>query len=326
MRMVCDNTFLVDHKTVHGKKVDELMQVLDEVLEDPEAKVVVFSEWTRMHDLVKAELESRSIGYVYLHGGVPSTSRGDLVGQFRTDPQVRVFLSTEAGNAGLNLQSASVVVNLDLPWNPARLEQRIARAHRIGQQRTVQVINFVAQGSIEHGMLSVLQFKKNLFEGILDGGEDNVTFEGSRLQSFMQTVEAASAATPETAQADTVDEVAPDASVPPTEDAHPAPVASESDTIQNATPMHAPHPTPDPGHADNARSFTPLLTAGLSFVQELGNLIKAQQSGTPDAHHPLVEQDAATGRSYLRLPVPEPEVMEQLLTTVGSLLSMLAPK
>jgi hypothetical protein len=69
------------------------------------------------------------------------------------------FLSTDAGGVGLNLQhAAAVVVNMDLPWNPAVLEQRIGRVHRMGQSRGVQVVNFVGQGSIEEGMLSVLVF------------------------------------------------------------------------------------------------------------------------------------------------------------------------
>ena len=195
MRMVCDNTFLVDHKTRHGTKIYELMQVLEEVLEDPEAKAVVFSEWTRMHDLIVEEFQARGIGFVYLNGSVASAAHGDLVSRFREDPGGAVFLSTDAGNASLNLQNASVIINVDMPWNPAKLERRIGRVHRLGQKRMVQVINFVAEGSIQHGMLSVLQFKKNLFEGILDDGPDTVTFEGSRLTQFMRTVEEASGAT-----------------------------------------------------------------------------------------------------------------------------------
>ena len=77
----------------------------------------------------------------------------------------------------------------DLPWNPAVLEQRIGRVHRLGQSQPVQVINFIAQGTIEEGMLSVLTFKKALFAGVLDGGEREVFLGGSRLSRFMETVE-----------------------------------------------------------------------------------------------------------------------------------------
>ena len=76
-----------------------------------------------------------------------------------------MFLSTDAGGMGLNLQHASMVVNVDLPWNPAVLEQRIGRVHRLGQKNAVRVVNFVAKGTIEDGMLSVLQFKSAVRRG-----------------------------------------------------------------------------------------------------------------------------------------------------------------
>src|SRR5439155_12844167 len=84
---------------------------------------------------------------------------------------------------------ANIVVNMDLPWNPAVLEQRIGRVHRLGQTQPVTVVNFVAKGTIEEGMLGVLSFKKSLFAGVLDGGEKEVFLGGSRLTKFMETVE-----------------------------------------------------------------------------------------------------------------------------------------
>src|SRR6202022_3887315 len=109
-----------------------------------------------------------------------SEKRPALIERFRDDPACRVFLSTDAGSTGLILQHASALVNMDLPWNPAVLEQRIARIHRMGQTRPVQVINFVAKGTIEEGMLSVLAFKRSLSGGILDGGGGGVC-SGGRL-------------------------------------------------------------------------------------------------------------------------------------------------
>ena len=73
--------------------------------------------------------------------------------RFQTDPACKVFLSTDAGGTGLNLQTADTVVNLELPWNPAVLEQRIARVHRMGQSRPVRVVNFVTRGTIEEKVL-----------------------------------------------------------------------------------------------------------------------------------------------------------------------------
>src|SRR5206468_5458043 len=123
--------------------------------------------------------------------------RKDLIDRFRDDPKCRAFLSTDAGGVGLNLQHASVVLNMDLPWNPAVPEQRIGRVHRLGQKHPVRVVNFVAQGTIEEGMLSVIKFKKSLFAGVLDGGEKDVFLGGTKLGRFMETVEKVSSAIPE---------------------------------------------------------------------------------------------------------------------------------
>ena len=162
---------------------------LDELFADADTKAVIFSQWLRMHELLVREFEKKEWNHVFFHGGVPSNKRKDLVDKFREDPKCRLFLATDAGGVGLNLQHASVVVNMDLPWNPAVLEQRIGRVHRLGQRRVVQVINFVARGTIEEGMLSVLKFKKSLFAGVLDGGEKDIMLGGSRLTKFMETVE-----------------------------------------------------------------------------------------------------------------------------------------
>src|SRR5262249_38661516 len=141
--------------------------------------------------------------HVLFHGGVPGPQRKGLVDRFREDKSCRAFLATDAGGVGLNLQHASVVINMDLPWNPAVLEQRIGRVHRLGQRQPVRVVNFVAQATIEEGMLSVLKFKRSLFAGVLDGGEKEVFLGGSRLKRFMETVQKATTAIPQTELRDT---------------------------------------------------------------------------------------------------------------------------
>jgi len=109
MRMSCDSTYIIDLQTRHDTKVDELMDILEEKLEDPREKVVIFSQWKRMTHLVELELEEKGIGFVHLNGSVPSKNRGQLLDTFRDDLDCRVFLSTDAGGVGLNLQSASMV-------------------------------------------------------------------------------------------------------------------------------------------------------------------------------------------------------------------------
>jgi len=108
---------------------------------------------------VRQLADARSTG-AELTGDVPTPKRGALIEQFSDDPRCKVFLSTDAGGVGLNLQAASMVVNLDLPWNPAVLDQRIARAHRHGQLHTVNVVNLIAKGTIEERMLDTLSAKE----------------------------------------------------------------------------------------------------------------------------------------------------------------------
>jgi SNF2 family DNA or RNA helicase len=96
-------------------------------------------------------------------GASPPVSKGALIEEFQSQPNCRVFLSTDAGGVGLNLQAASAVINFAPPWNPARLEQRIARVHRLGQANPVQVIYLLTEKTIEERVWKTLQLKKSLF-------------------------------------------------------------------------------------------------------------------------------------------------------------------
>jgi hypothetical protein len=149
----------------------ELKHILDDEVANNGHKAILFSQWARMLDLTEPVLGRLKLGYVKLTGDVPTPKRGKLIERFFEDDDCRVFLSTDAGGVGLNLQAASLVINLDLPWNPAVLEQRIARAHRHGQRRTVNVINLIAQGTIEERMLDTLAAKRNVFAGVFGGEE-----------------------------------------------------------------------------------------------------------------------------------------------------------
>lgn len=197
MRMTCDSLYVLDEHSRFDTKVEEVMNILDEcgVTVNGEGngllgtKVVIFSQWERMTRLVAQELERSGVEYAYLHGNVPSRERKARVDAFQDNPQVRVFLSTDAGATGLNLQVANVVINLDLPWNPAVLEQRIGRIHRIGQTRGIEVINLVSAGTIEEDMLSKIRFKTSLFEGVLDGGEDAVFLSDDQFEGLLTGLE-----------------------------------------------------------------------------------------------------------------------------------------
>ena len=172
MRMICDTPAILDPNCRVCPKLEELEGVLGELLEDGERKLVVFSEWVRMLDLVRELAAEMGADCAWHTGEVPQLRRRAEIARFRQDPACRMFLSSDAGATGLNLQMASCVINLDLPWNPAKLEQRIARVWRKGQTRAVSVVNFVTEGSIEHSILHLLAYKQTLADGVLDGTGD----------------------------------------------------------------------------------------------------------------------------------------------------------
>ena len=190
MRMLADSTFIIDQNldTRHDVKVSEAMNILSDALEGSDTKVVIFSEWERMARLMAMELDARGLSYAFLHGGVEDRKRNDIIEHFQNDSQCRIFLSTDTGSTGLNLQTAGILINLDLPWNPAVLEQRIGRIYRIGQDEPIQVLNLVSKDSIEERMIDRLRFKRSLFEGALDGGDDTIFLSEDRFQGFMESL------------------------------------------------------------------------------------------------------------------------------------------
>ncbi len=314
MRMSCNSTYLLDDETDHGTKADEVSTLLAEMLENPETKAVVFSQWLKTHELLRRRIVKRKWDFVLFHGGVPGKKRKDLVQRFLEDPRCRLFLSTDAGGVGLNLQHASAVVNMDMPWNPAVLEQRIGRVHRLGQHRPVRVLNLVAEGTIEHGMLSLLAFKKSLFAGVLDGGKDEVFLGGSRLKRFMETVEQVSNAVPQEQASENGDATPAERTA-----------GGNGGPVRQATPALRPAvagaPSPQPAWAD-------LASAGLSFLGKLGEALAGsggtQTSAGAGPLASLVQKDERTGQSYLMLPAPEPETLRKFTDLLAALTSALS--
>src|ERR1039457_4328484 len=188
MRMLCNLTFLFDKQTHHSPKLQEFREILTELAIEENRKVVVFSEYERMTFLAGEELRKLGIGFVSLHGSVPSRKRGALIEKFRNDPECKVFLSTDAGGVGLNLQAASVVVNFEPPCNPARLEQRIGRVHRLGQSRPVHVVHMLTSESIEERVWETLALKKSLFAGVFDSPVGEVSFAKLVQKTVLQAV------------------------------------------------------------------------------------------------------------------------------------------
>jgi ERCC4-related helicase len=198
MRMVCDSTYLVDFETNHSPKLIELKYILFEKLDvkNNKRKVIIFSEWKRMNNIIAKMLRENDIGFVELNGSVPVKKRGKLIKEFEENDNCRVFISTEAGGSGLNLQVADTVINFELPWNPAKKNQRIGRIDRIGQKnQNLTVISFITKNSIEEQIAGGLLLKQNLFDGVLspESTTEIVDFsEKGRSQFLKQLQEAIS--------------------------------------------------------------------------------------------------------------------------------------
>ncbi len=186
MRMICDSTFILNRRADHNNKIRELSDLLGDLLEDKENKIVIFSQWKRMFELIIQLLQKLNIPFEYLNGDLPAKERKRIIEKFQETDDIKIFLSTDAGGVGVNLQSANILINIDLPWNPAVLEQRVGRIYRIGQKKHVSVFNFISKNSIEHRILYLLDFKKSVFTGVIEEeGKDEVMLEG-----FMESVNA----------------------------------------------------------------------------------------------------------------------------------------
>jgi len=190
-----------DVRALHSPKLEEFARVLEDLLDQYDRKIVVFSQWLRMlqlaHFAVRARLDRRDLRAETFHGGLTGRARSEMLDAFHRDPEFRVLFSTDAGGLGLNLQdAASIVVNLEVPWNPAILEQRVGRVHRIGQSHSVQVLHFVTNGAIEERVRQVVEGKQALFDGLLVARASEVVLSETARSSFVERARALIADTP----------------------------------------------------------------------------------------------------------------------------------
>ena len=293
MRMLCNSTFLYDKETNHSPKLAEFREVIRELVTGQDRKVVVFSEYERMTHLAGLELDNLRIGFVSLHGGVPARNRGALMEKFRRDPACRVFLSTDAGGVGLNLQVASAVINFEPPWNPARLEQRIGRVHRLGQANPVHVVHFLTKDSIEERVWETLKRKKSLFASVFDSPAAEVNFAALGKKSGLEAVREMFAGQPER---------------PPVE----PPVVVVAPAAE-AVPAPLPGAPPLPAGAI-------LLDAGLRFIEALAAAAQATSEGKGAAS--LISRDPKTNQAVLSIPLPAPDIQGRIVNALSMLATL----
>lgn len=330
MRMVADSSYILDQKTRYDTKVDEAMNIINGIIEgSDDGKVVVFSGWERMTRLIAQELDKHGIRYENLHGGVPSAMRKNLVSNFTNLPESRVFLSTDAGSTGLNLQAASTIINLDLPWNPAVLEQRIARIYRIGQQRNIQVINLISSHTIEETMIGKLKFKTSLFEGVLDGGNDVVFASDDKFTKIMELVgecievEANDNAAEENrnTEADITvmsDDTEPARNESQANDSDFTDDIFDNDTVPAGTAVAESHAAERSDHTHNGQDS--LVSQGLSFLANLVETLKSPEK-TAGLMDEIIVEDKETGKTSINIPVQNRQLVGDFLGLIGKLLS-----
>ena len=314
MRMVCDTTYIIDQSTNFQTKLDELFNILDELFNMEGEKVVIFSQWERMTRLIAMGLTDRNVKFEYLHGGVPSKKRESLFKNFNADPECKVFLSTDAGGVGLNLQAASHLINMDIPWNPAVLEQRIARIYRMGQKKNVSITNIIAEATIEHEMLAKLRFKSSLAEGILDNGEDSIFMDEDRFKKFIESIESITGEVTEPTtdyDTDEKEEVAAVKTAAESEDDSSFVIDEEELEEQEQQILE---------ESENVKSSAAsLVENGVSFFTQLMNTLQDEKA-VKELADTLTEKDEKTGQLYLKLPVNNKDTVTQALNLFAGLM------
>ena len=159
-------------KNYQGKnsKLDVLINIINDSSDE---KILVFSQFTKVLEVIGKRLNEENILYSYLDGKTSAKDRVKLVEEFNTNNNKVFLISLKAGGTGLNLTSANIVVHFDPWWNPAVEDQASDRAHRIGQKNVVNVIKLIAKGTAEERVINLQETKKELIEDVINGNLDN---------------------------------------------------------------------------------------------------------------------------------------------------------
>ena len=191
-RMAADCLSLVNKESDElSSKIKEIVNILQQSQENPNSKVLLFSEWNLMLDKVSYALDQEEIVYNRIDGTMTANQKDLSVDSFNKSEKA-VLLCSNTASLGLNLQSADTVINVDIPWSPTRIEQRKARAHRLGQKQPVHVINLITASTIEERLFNNFDKKLELFTAALDPDTDitEVSMSGGMgdLRTKLQTL------------------------------------------------------------------------------------------------------------------------------------------
>ena len=311
MRQTCDSTYLIDRQTNISPKLDELANILDELIKQNGRKVVIFSEWTTMTMLIGKHLSREQIPFVELSGKVPVVKRQALIDEFNTNPDCKVFLSTDAGGTGLNLQAADCVVNFELPWNPAKVNQRIGRVNRIGQKsKCINVVNLIAKYSIEERIMAGIKLKGDLFDGVFDGGKDEVMLSREKRQEMVNQLREMMGAEAEMVQAEPrpQEELAEDTP----HFLNPEVLKNEVDFVaeeqveplKEQLSLEAPDEPADEPAGEPAEKMEEVLNQGMGFISGLLEMATGKKLGVAEGSEKMVTLDKQTGEVTLKFTLP----------------------
>ena len=170
-QLCCHPALFLDDYKGGSAKFDQLLEIVEECGRSGR-RLLVFSQFTGMLEMIARELGYRGVPYFYLDGSTPAAERVELCDRYNAGERDVFLISLKAGGTGLNLTGADTVVLYDLWWNPAVEQQAEDRAHRMGQKRVVQVIRLVARGTVEEKMYELQQKKKALVAEIMEPGEN----------------------------------------------------------------------------------------------------------------------------------------------------------
>jgi SNF2 family DNA or RNA helicase len=191
----CQNTTATPAllETLFSPKLSVLRGLIEQVVIEQRRKVVVFSQWRKLLCLaewaVRDVLAEHGLRALFFTGAESVSARERAIAEFHEDPSASVLFASDAGATGLNLQrAASCCINMELPWNPALLAQRIARIHRLGQTQPIDVYNLVAEDGIEGRIAQLLERKQAIFSSLFDGTSDEVVLDGSGGNPILDSV------------------------------------------------------------------------------------------------------------------------------------------
>lgn len=185
-QLCCDPALVYENYEGGSAKLDLCIELIQSAVESGH-KILLFSQFTSMIEILAARLQEESISYFVLQGSTKKEQRAQMVEQFNRDDTSVFCISLKAGGTGLNLTGADIVIHYDPWWNVAVENQATDRAHRIGQKNVVTVYKLIAKGTIEEKIIKLQQMKKELAEEILSGDEiKTASFQREELLELLE--------------------------------------------------------------------------------------------------------------------------------------------